>query len=87
MKIEPKYILFAASLMLYLLKRIFSKKPFVIKYNNHIMLIVFLLLLAILILEFWKTKNYIIFAVIGMGLVAIIKVFYDMNKADKDEKQ
>ena len=86
MTIEPKHIFLFLALALLLLNRILHKKPFFIKHGNHIRIVVFLLLIASLVMEFMRSKSYMIFFVAGLGVLAIVWIIYDMNRKDEDEE-
>ena len=85
MIIEPKHILLIIALALLMANRILQNKPFFVKHGNLIRLFVFLILIATLALEFIKSKAYVIFIVVGLGIIAIGWIIYDMYRKDDDE--
>jgi len=86
MSLELKHIFLIIALVLLLANRILHKKPFFIKYGNLIRVVVFLFLIAALVMEFLKSKSYVIFIVAGLGVIAIGWIVYDMNRKDDDEE-
>ena len=79
-----KYILLGISVLLLAGKKIFEKKPFVIKYSNLIRLFVFLPLIVILAFEFYKTRNIAFIIILVLGVAALGFVFYDMLRNDRE---
>jgi FtsH-binding integral membrane protein len=86
MNLEAKHILLFIALALLLTNRLLQKKPFFTKHGNLIRVLVFLILIAALVLEFLKSKSYMIFIVAALGVVAIGWIIYDMNRKDDDEE-
>jgi Ca2+/Na+ antiporter len=85
MNITPKHILLFTSLALLLANRIFQNKPFFAKHSSLIRILVFLLLIGVLVMEFIKSKSYVIFIVAALGVFAIGWIIYDMNRKVDDE--
>lgn len=86
MIIEPKHILLFIALALLLSNRLLQNKAFFIKHGNHIRVVTFLILIAALVMEFIKTKSYMIFIVAALGAIALGWIVYDMNRKDDDEE-
>jgi len=80
-----KHILLIIALVLLLATRLLQNKPFIAKNSNHIRILVFLILIAVFVLEFIKSKPYIIFIVTALGVFAIGWIIYDMNRKDEHE--
>ena len=85
MNIEPKHILLIIALALLLTNRLLHNKPFFTKHGNLIRVVVFLILIAALVMEFLKTKSYMIFIVAAMGVIAIGWIVFDMKRKDDDD--
>jgi hypothetical protein len=85
MTLEPKHILLFIALALLLANRLLQSKPFFAKHGNLIRVVVFLLLIAALVMEFMKSKSYVIFIVAAMGVIAIGWIIYDMKRKDDEE--
>jgi len=85
MTLEPKHILLFIALALLLANRLLQNKPFFAKHGNLIRVVVFLLLIAVLVMEFLKSKSYMIFFVAALGVIAIGWIIYDMYRKDEDE--
>lgn len=86
MTLEPKHIFLFIALALLLANRILQNKPFFAKHGNLIRVLVFLLLIAALVMEFMKSKSYMIFIVAALGVIAIGWIIYDMNRKDDDDE-
>lgn len=87
MTLEPKHIFLFIALTLLLANRILQNKPFFAKHGNLIRVLVFLLLIAALVMEFMKSKSYMIFIVAALGVIAIGWIIYDMNRKDDDDDE
>jgi FtsH-binding integral membrane protein len=87
MNLEPKHILLFIALALLLANRLLHKKPFFARHGNMIRVLVFLILIAALVMEFLKSKSYVIFIVAALGVVAIGWIIYDMNRKDDDHEK
>lgn len=85
MHIEPKHILLFIAIILLFANRIFQNKPFIAKHNNHIRILVFLILIVVLVLEFIKTKAYVVFIIAALGIFSIGWIIYDSTRKDINE--
>ena len=72
----------AGLLVLILLKLVFSNHDFVRQYKVQINLFFILVVIIILIVEFWSKKMWLPILFTSMGLIAIGKVFWDLRKKD-----
>lgn len=86
MTLEPKHIFLFIALALLLTNRLLHNKPFFAKHGTLIRVVVFLLLIAALVMEFMKTRSYMIFFVAGLGVIALGWIIYDMNRKDEDDE-
>jgi hypothetical protein len=85
MNLAPKHILLFIAIILLFANRLLQNKPFIAKHSNLIRILVFLILIAVLVLEFIKSKVYVVFIVSALGIFAIGWVFYDLNRKDDDD--
>ena len=77
MEFETKHYLIIALGAVFLLKKIFEKKPFVKRYNMLISALIVAALAILIAVEFWSEKLYIGILAIGLGMFAILKLMLD----------
>jgi len=85
MHIEPKHILLIIAMILLFTNRLMQNRPFIAKHSNLIRVLVFMILIAVLVMQFYKSKSGIILIVAALGIVSIGWIVYDMNRKDDDE--
>ena len=85
MHIEPKHILLIIAMVLLFANRLMQNNPFIAKHSNLIRVLVFMILIAVLVMQFYKSKSGIILIVAAVGIVSIGWIVYDMNRKDDDE--
>jgi Kef-type K+ transport system membrane component KefB len=85
MHIEAKHILLFIAIILLFANRILQNKPFIAKHSNHIRILVFLVLIIVLVLEFIKTKAYVVFIIAALGIFSIGWIIYDSTRKDLNE--
>lgn len=75
-------IILLVLIFLFILKKLFARNPFVLKYDLYMSIVLLLGLVALVAVEFWNKKLWIGVLAVVLGLIAILKILIDSNKRD-----
>ncbi|MBC8344335.1 MAG: hypothetical protein ISR55_05765 [Bacteroidetes bacterium] len=78
--LEAKHVIIIALALIFILKRAFANRAFVIKYNSLISTFLIVALALFIAFEFWSDQQWIGFIALGFALLAIIKAVLDTMK-------
>lgn len=78
--LEAKHIIVIVLAIIFILKRAFVNKPFVIKYNSLISTFLIITLALFIAIEFWAEQQWIGIIALGFAVLAIIKAILDTLK-------
>ena len=78
--LEAKHIIVIVLALIFILKRAFAQKAFVIKYNTLISTVIIVALALFIAVEFWAEQQWIGFIAIGFAGIAILKAILDHFK-------
>ncbi|HPD65946.1 MAG TPA: hypothetical protein P5050_09480 [Bacteroidia bacterium] len=75
-------IILLVLIFLFILKKLFARNPFVLKYDLYMSIVLLLGLVVLVAVEFWNKKLWIGVLAVVLGLIAILKILIDSNKRD-----
>lgn len=75
-------IILLVLIFLFILKKLFARNPFVLKYDLYMSIVLLFGLVVLVAVEFWNKKLWIGVLAVVLGLIAILKILIDSNKRD-----